>query len=69
MVVAVAAPKTGVTRVGEVAKTKAPVPVAPVEVTPSTIIWPSNLALPLSTHRASGVVMVTDPAAVGASSM
>ena len=35
--VPVAAPKTGVTKVGLVAKTKAPVPVAPVEVTPSIV--------------------------------
>ncbi len=35
--VPVAAPSTGVTRVGVVANTKAPVPVAPVDVTPSTV--------------------------------
>ena len=30
-------PKAGVTNVGEVEKTRAPVPVAPVEVTPSIV--------------------------------
>ena len=38
MEVALATPRTGVTRVGVPANTKLPVPVAPVEVTPS-IVW------------------------------
>jgi hypothetical protein len=40
MVVAVATPNVGVVNVGEVAKTRLPVPVAPVEVTPSKSKWP-----------------------------
>ena len=38
--VALATPSDGVTSVGLVANTKAPVPVAPVDVTPSTTGWP-----------------------------
>lgn len=40
ILVAVATPKTGVTKVGEPSKTNLPVPVAPVEVTPSIVWWP-----------------------------
>ena len=46
MLVAVATPRVGVTRVGEVAKTRAPVPVAPVEVTPSRVTWPVTERVP-----------------------
>lgn len=40
MLVAVAAPKTGVVRVGVLANTRFPVPVAPVDVTPSIVGCP-----------------------------
>jgi hypothetical protein len=43
--VAVAAPNIGVVKVGETLNTKLPVPVEPVDVTPSRVGWPVSVKL------------------------
>ena len=54
MLVAVATPKTGVTKVGVPSNTNLPVPVAPVEVTPS-MVW-----CPVKVLAASVLAMVAE---------
>ena len=71
-----AAPIIGVTSVGLVANTKAPVPVAPVDVTPSIVGWPeivgevsnTNFPVPVAPVEVTPSI-VGCPVMVGATDM
>ena len=60
ILVAVAAPKIGVVNVGDELNTKLPVPVAPVDVTPSIVGWPDMVGAVSRTTLPDPVVSVID---------